>query len=149
MKACPKANAIRPARTKPVCYCDGALRTLEPLPSCWPGRCLTVIWNSENITPRPAMPLTRLKNEFLEEDGVRFLMADEVGNTVACIVSHEALRDHTERVHLNGSDSEVFEAYRELIEGLASEAFDAEGPFDQHGRVLVTSEVLARVTRSA
>ena len=76
-------------------------------------------------------------------------MADEVGNTVACIVSHEALRDHTERVHLNGSDSEVFEAYRELIEGLASEAFDAEGPFDQHGRVLVTSEVLARVTRSA
>ena len=30
------------------------------------------------------MPLTRLKNEFLEEDGVRFVMADEVGNTVAC-----------------------------------------------------------------
>ncbi|MGB9042427.1 MAG: hypothetical protein WCC81_08140, partial [Pseudolabrys sp.] len=74
---------------------SATLRTLEPLPSCWPGRCLTVIWNSENITPRPAMPLTRLKNEFLEEDGVRFLMADEVGNTVACIVSHEALRDHT------------------------------------------------------
>jgi hypothetical protein len=43
----------------------------------------------------------------------------------------------------------VFEAYRELIEDLASEAFDIEGPFDQHGRVLVTSEAIARITRSA
>ena len=95
------------------------------------------------------MPLTRLKTEYLEEDGVRFLMANEVGNTVACRVSHEALRDHAERVHLTGSDSLVFETYRELIEDLASEAFDAEGPFDRHGRVLVTSEAIARVTRSA
>ena len=71
------------------------------------------------------MPLTRLKHEFLEEDGVRFVMADEVGNTVSCRVSHEALRDHAERVHLNGSDSQVFEAYRELIEDPAGEAFDA------------------------
>jgi hypothetical protein len=62
------------------------------------------------------MPLTRFKNEFLEEDGVRFLMADEVGNTVACRICHEALRHHAERIHLNGSDSKVFEAYRELIE---------------------------------
>jgi hypothetical protein len=95
------------------------------------------------------VPLTRLKNEFLEEDGVRFSMADEVGNTVACRVTHEALRDHAERAHLNGSDSKVFEMYRELIEDLASEAFDAEGRFDRHGRVLVNSEALARVTRSA
>ena len=95
------------------------------------------------------MPLTRLKNEFLEEDGVRFVMADEVGNTVACKVTHEALRDHAGRVHLSGSDSAVFETYRELIEDLASEAFDAEGPLDHHGRVLVTSEAIARVTRSA
>ena len=95
------------------------------------------------------MPLTRLKHDYLEEDGVRFLMADEVGNTVACRVTHEALRDHAERVHLSGSDSKVFEAYRELIEELASEAFDAEGPVDGHGRVLVTSEAIARVTRSA
>ena len=80
---------------------------------------------------------------------MRFLMADEVGNTVACRVSHEALRDHAERAHLNGSDSKMFETYRELIEELASEAFEAEGPFDQHGRVLVTSEALARVMRSA
>jgi hypothetical protein len=95
------------------------------------------------------MPLTRLKHEYLEEDGVRFVMADELGDTVACRVSHEALRDHAERAHLSGSDSEVFEVYRELIEDLASEAFDAEGPFDRHGRVLVTSEAIARVTRSA
>ena len=40
-------------------------------------------------------------------------MADEVGNTVARGMTHEALRDHAERVHLSGSDSEVFEAYRD------------------------------------
>jgi hypothetical protein len=95
------------------------------------------------------MPLVRLRDEYLEQDGVRFLMADETGNTVACRVSHEALRDHAARVHLSGTDGVVFEAYRELIEGVASDAFDAEGPFDSHGRVLVTSEALARVTRSA
>ena len=95
------------------------------------------------------MPLTRLRDQYLEQDGVRFLMADEVGNTVACRVTHEALRDHAERMHLSGTDSAVFEAYRELIEDIAGEAFDAEGPFDENGRVLVTSEAIARVTRSA
>ena len=95
------------------------------------------------------MSLVRLKDEYFEQDGVRFLMADEIGNTVACKVSHEALRDHADRVHLSGTDSAVFVAYRELIEDVASEAFDAEGPFDDHGRVLVTSEALARVTRNA
>ena len=70
------------------------------------------------------MPLIRLKDEYLEqEDGVRFLMADELGNTVACKVSHEALRAQAERVHFSGSDSAVFQAYRELIEELASDAF--------------------------
>lgn len=95
------------------------------------------------------MPLTRLTHDYLEQDGIRFLMSDELGNTVTCRVTHEALRDHAERVHLSGSDSAVFEAYRELIEDVASEAFDAEGPFDVHGRVLVTSEAIARITRSA
>ena len=95
------------------------------------------------------MALTRLKDEYLEQDGVRFLMEDETGNMVACRVSHEALRDHAERMHFSGTDGAVFEAYRELIEEVASEAYDAEGPFDAHGRVLVTSEALARVTRSA
>ena len=95
------------------------------------------------------MPLTRLKHDYFEQEGIHFLMSDEVGNTVTCRVTHEALRDHAERVRLSGSDSAVFEAYRELIEDLASEAFDAEGPFDQHGRILVTSEAIARITRSA
>jgi len=95
------------------------------------------------------MPLTRLRDEYLEQDGVRFLMADEDGVTVACRVSHEALRDHADRMHFSGTDGAVFEAYRELIEEVASEAYDAEGPFNDHGRVLVTSEALARVIRSA
>jgi hypothetical protein len=95
------------------------------------------------------MPLTRLKNEYLEQDGVRFLMEDEDGSTVACRVGHEALRDHAERVHLSGTDATVFEAYRELIDQVASDVYDAEGPVDDHGRILVTSEALARVTRSA
>lgn len=61
------------------------------------------------------MPLTRLKEQYLE-DGVRFLMENEIGNTVACRVTREALRDHADRVHFSGSDGAVFEAYRELIE---------------------------------
>ena len=48
-----------------------------------------------------AMPLTRLRQEFLEQDGIRFLMEDENGSTVACRVSHEALRDHADRLHLS------------------------------------------------
>jgi hypothetical protein len=103
--------------------------------------------NSSRLKP---MSLVRLKDEYLEQqDGVRFLLADELGNTVACKVSHEALRAHAERVHFAGNDSAVFQAYRELVEELASDAFDAEGPFDNHGRVLVTSEALARIMRSA
>ena len=95
------------------------------------------------------MPLTRLKDDFLEEDGVRFSMADETGNTASCKVSHEALRDLGARLHMSGSDGIVFNAYREIIEQVASDAFDAEDPFDTSGRVLVTSEALARVMRSA
>ena len=95
------------------------------------------------------MPLTRLKNEYLEQDGVRFLMEDAEGSSVACSVSHETLRVHAERIHLSGTDAAIFEAYRELIEQVASDAYDAEGPLDDNGRVLVTSEALARVTRSA
>ena len=72
------------------------------------------------------MPLTRLRDDYLEQDGVRFLMVDEGGSTVACRVSHEALRDHANRVQLSGTDGAVFEAYRELIEELASAAYDAE-----------------------
>ena len=62
------------------------------------------------------MPSRRLKEEYLEQDGVRFLMEDEAGNTVACRVSHEALRNHADRMHFSGTDGAVFETYRELIE---------------------------------
>ena len=55
----------------------------------------------------PAMPLTRLRDDYLEQDGVRFLMVDEDGSTVACRVSHEALRDHANRVQLSGTDGAV------------------------------------------
>ena len=82
------------------------------------------------------MPLKQLNEEYLEQDGVRFLMEDEAGSTVACRVSHEALRDHADRMHFSGTDSAVFDAYRELIEGVASEAHDAEGPFDAQGQNL-------------
>ena len=54
-----------------------------------------------------------------------------------------------DRMHFSGTDGAVFEAYRELIEDVASGAYDAKGPFDDHGRILLTSEALARVTRSA
>jgi hypothetical protein len=54
------------------------------------------------------MPLKRLKNEYLEQDGIRFLMEDEEGSTVACRVSHEALQHHAQRVHLSGTDATVF-----------------------------------------
>ena len=53
------------------------------------------------------MPLTRLKDEYLEQDGGRFLMEDQDGSTVACRVSHEALRDHADRLRLPGTDAEV------------------------------------------
>ena len=63
-------------------------------------------------------------------------------------MSHEALRDHANRVQRSGTDGAVFEAYRELIEELASAAYDAEAPFDDHGRVLVTSECRKCAIRS-
>ena len=66
------------------------------------------------------MPLTRLKDDYLEQDGVRFLMEDENGSTVACRVSHEAQRDHADRLQCPGNDAEVFEAYREFIEQTVS-----------------------------
>jgi hypothetical protein len=95
------------------------------------------------------MPLTRLKDEYLVQDGVRFLMTDDAGDTVACRVSHEALLDHADRVYSDGTDDKVFEAYRELIEQVASDAYEAGASVDEAGRILVTSEALDRVGRSA
>jgi len=67
------------------------------------------------------VPLKRLKEEYLEQDGVRFLMEDAAGSTVSCRVSHEALRAHADRMRFSGTDGAVFEAYRELIEGFSCE----------------------------
>ena len=95
------------------------------------------------------MPLKRLKEEYLEQDGVRFLMEDEAGNTVACRVSHEALRNHGEPHAFFRYRRRCFRDVSRTNRGGTSEAHDVEGPFDAHGRVLVTSEAIARVTRSA
>ena len=76
-------------------------------------------------------------------DGIKFWMSDGE-RPVLCRVSHEALRDLAERVHFEGTDEKVFEAYRELIEQVASDAYDAGTSFDDAGLVLVTSEALAR-----
>jgi len=43
----------------------------------------------------------------------------------------------------------VFEAYRELIEQVASDAFDAEVSVDEAGCVLVTKEAIDLVGRNA
>jgi hypothetical protein len=94
------------------------------------------------------MPLTRLNDDYTVSDGVKFWMADG-GHPVLCRVSHEALRDHADRVHLDCADDKVFEAYREFIEQLASDAYDAGGSVDDAGLVLVTSEALDRAGRSA
>ena len=52
-------------------------------------------------------------------------------------------------VRLNVADDKVFEAYRELIEQVASDAYDAGAKVDDAGCVLVTSEAIDRVSRSA
>ena len=50
------------------------------------------------------MPLSRLKDEYLVQDGVQFVMTNEDGSSVACRVSHEALRDQAGRLQLAGPD---------------------------------------------
>jgi hypothetical protein len=102
-------------------------------------------------TVEQAMPLERLEDDqrVTTGRGVEFWMADEMGSLVFCRVSHEALRDQAVRVHFEGTDDQVFEAYRELIEQVASDTFDAGVNVDEAGCILVTKEALARVARSA
>ena len=97
------------------------------------------------------MPLKRLEDDHRVTTwrGVEFWMADEAGSLVFCRVSHEALQDQATRVHFEATDNKVFEAYRELIEQVASDAYDAGATVDDAGCVLVTSEALDRVSRSA
>jgi hypothetical protein len=95
------------------------------------------------------MPLNRLKDDCAASEGVKFWMADEEGRPVLCRVSHEALDDRAKQVHFEGTDLDVFKAYREVIEQVASDAYDAGADVDETGCILVTSEALARVGRSA
>jgi hypothetical protein len=88
------------------------------------------------------------KHDLTAHDGIKFWMSDGE-RPVLCRVSHEALRNLAERVHLEASDEKVFEAYREFIEQVAGDAYDAGTSVDDAGLVLVTSEALARVARSA
>ena len=87
------------------------------------------------------MPLKRLKNQFLEGDGVRFAMRDDA-MLVRCVVPHEALRLLASLGEAHGTDGDVFEAYRDLVERLASEAYDADAPFDRRGRIVVTRRAI-------
>jgi len=89
------------------------------------------------------MPLTRLEDDHRVTTwrGVEFWMADEAGTLVFCRISHEALRAHANRTKFEGPDDKVFEAYRELLEHVASDAFDA-GKANEAGCVLVTREAL-------
>jgi len=98
------------------------------------------------------MPLTRLNDDDYRPSawrGVKFWMAEEDGRPVPCRISHEALDDHAKRVYFEGTDEKVFEAYRELIEQIASDAYDAGASLDEAGCIIVTSEALDRVGRSA
>jgi len=49
---------------------------------------------------------------------------------VLCRVTHEAPLDHADRVRLNVADDKVFEAHCELIEQVASDAYDAGAQVD-------------------
>ena len=92
------------------------------------------------------MPLERHTDDLTACDGVKFWMSDGE-RPVLCRVSHEALQDLANRVHFDGTDEKIFEVYRELIEQVASDAYDAAR--DDAGLILVTAEALARVGRSA
>jgi hypothetical protein len=99
-----------------------------------------------------AMPLTQLDDGDYRPStwhGVKFWMADDERHPMLCRVSHEALDDHANRVQFQGTDIEIFKAYREIIEQIASDAYDADAGVDDEGCILVTSEALDRVGRSA
>jgi len=94
------------------------------------------------------MPLQQQIDDLVACDGIKFWMSDGE-RPVLCRVRHEALRDLADRVHFGGTDEKVFETYRELIHQVASDAYDAGTSVDDAALVLVTSEALARVGRSA
>jgi hypothetical protein len=74
------------------------------------------------------MPLERYDEAYHPElDGVRFRMADERGNIIVYTVTHEALSDHGARNGMTAAndDVEVFLRFRDRIEEVASDKYDA------------------------
>ena len=96
------------------------------------------------------MPLKRLErnHRITTWRGVEFWMADEVGSLVFCRISHDALRDQANRTHFEGTDDKVFEANQDLLEQVASDAFDA-GDADEAGCLLISKKALNLVSRRA
>ncbi len=93
------------------------------------------------------MPLKRLEDDYRVTTwrGVEFWMADEAGSLVFCRISQEALRDQAKRTHFEATDDKVFEVYQDLLEQVASVAFDAGTGVNEAGCVLVTKEALLRL----
>ena len=94
------------------------------------------------------MPLERLENSYrvMSLRGVEFWMADETGTFVFCRITREALRFQAKRSHFDGNDNKVFEVYQDLLEQVASDAFDAAA-CNEAGCVIVTKEALYKISR--
>lgn len=88
------------------------------------------------------MPLTRFNDDHRERDGdVVFRMTDG-DKLVPCRVGREALADYT--VSTGEPVIAMFEAHRDTVERAASIVYDAGGPCDHEGGVLVTLTALQR-----
>ena len=74
-------------------------------------------------------------------------MTEDGERLVACRVSHGALHDLVTKVGFSDSNGDIFETYRNLIEQAASDVYDVDGPTDEDGRFLVTSEALIEASR--
>ena len=96
------------------------------------------------------MALTRYIDDYQlsELEGVRFFMTEDGKTSIPCRVSYEALQDLASHQQFEGRISDLFETYRPLIEGVASDTYDNNGPRDAEGLVLVTSEVLTRPAKA-
>jgi Protein of unknown function (DUF1488) len=77
---------------------------------------------------RATMPLQRYDDAYQPDlDGVKFRMANGRGDIIVYHVTHEALVDHGAQNGLTAAndDVEIFLRFRERIEQIASEKYDA------------------------
>jgi hypothetical protein len=77
------------------------------------------------------MPLERHIDDLTACDGIKFWMSDGE-RPVLCRVSHEALRDLAERVHFEGTDEKVFEAYRASFSSLPRRSPEWAAAHERH-----------------